>query len=223
VAVVGNSFAVQLIPLLREWYRNRPVRIILASRTECLGLSSNPVSGQRDSDPCVAWTQAVDSRLLAMPHLAAVVFASYPKSAWFLTGQRDAGRAARRDAALNVVRTLSLLKAHGIATLVVKHPPGPRASPVPECIARSRDRDDPCTLPRLPLTREDLLASVARRHPGLTGYVSLDRYFCGPRRCHTVIGGVVAYLDEQHITATFARTLAPYVGPRIDAAIRHAR
>jgi hypothetical protein len=66
----------------------------------------------------------------------------------------------------------------------------------------------------------DFLSSLARRHPGLTTFVSLDRYFCTARSCHAAIGGVVAYSDDHHISATYARTLARYVGPRLQKAMR---
>ena len=44
IAVVGNSFAGQLATTVRQWAADRPIRILLAARTGCLGLSGTPVS-----------------------------------------------------------------------------------------------------------------------------------------------------------------------------------
>jgi peptidoglycan/LPS O-acetylase OafA/YrhL len=44
---------------------------------------------------------------------------------------------------------------------------------------------------------------------------SYDPYFCGARRCHSIIGGAVVYLDEHHLTAAFSRSLGPILGGAI--------
>jgi hypothetical protein len=37
----------------------------------------------------------------------------------------------------------------------------------------------------------------------------MTRYFCDGKRCLPVIGNVMVYRDPSHITATYAKTLAP--------------
>jgi hypothetical protein len=41
--------------------------------------------------------------------------------------------------------------------------------------------------------------------------VDLTRHFCDPRRCLPVVGGVLVYRDDNHLTTLFAETLAPYL------------
>jgi len=218
VAVVGNSYATQLIPMMREW-APRNVRILLAARTDCLGLSTHPVDGQSADDPCVAWSAQVQSRLMSVRGLSLVVFVTHERSAEFLTGQADASRQAHGEARSQVLDTLRSLRATGVPSVMVKHPPGPYPSNVPECIARSAARYDPCARPRDEITTMDMLAATASRHQLVTTFVSLDRFFCDKRLCHTVIGNVVAYFDERHLSKTYARTLARYVGPRLQHAM----
>ena len=38
-------------------------------------------------------------------------------------------------------------------------------------------------------------------------------------RCPAVIGGVLIYRDGNHLTATYARSLAPMVGSELDAVL----
>ena len=122
--------------------------------------------------------QQVQSRLLSLRRLSLVVFVTHERSAEFLTGQGMPGPEARATAQTRVLDSLRRLREAGIATLVVKHPPGPYPSRVPECIALSSAAYDPCTQPREAMTRMDLLAVTASRHPRVTRFVSLDRYFC---------------------------------------------
>lgn len=37
----------------------------------------------------------------------------------------------------------------------------------------------------------------------------MTRYFCDDKRCLPAIGNVMVYRDPSHITATYAKTLAP--------------
>jgi hypothetical protein len=41
--------------------------------------------------------------------------------------------------------------------------------------------------------------------------VDLTHFFCGPRRCFPVVGGVLVFKDASHITSVFARTLGPFL------------
>ena len=212
VAVVGNSIAAELVPLLRQWAGGENLRILLAARTDCLGLVTSPIVGQATDDRCVAWSQQVQSRLLSLRRLSLVVFVTHERSAEFLTGQGMPGPEARATAQTRVLDSLRRLQDAGIATLVVEHAPGPYPSSVPECVALSSAAYDPCTQPREAMTRMDMLAATVSRHPQVTKFVSLDRYFCDEVVCHTVIGGVVVYFDNRHLTKTYARTLARHVG-----------
>ena len=56
---------------------------------------------------------------------------------------------------------------------------------------------------------------------GLPGISAMDstRYFCTATECPAVIGSVVTYFDASHMTATYARSLAPYVDTEIVAAL----
>jgi peptidoglycan/LPS O-acetylase OafA/YrhL len=222
IAIVGNSYAVRLVPLVREWTLGKHVRILLAARTDCLGLSTFPVPGQDSSDPCLGWSSQVQDRLLHVQNLSLVVFTGHPDSLKYLTGQAEPSHAALGQARRNVLDSFRLLASHGVPIAVVKPAPGTRPLHAPECVARSQASNDPCSLPRAQVTAMDFLSELARAHRKLTGFVSMDRYFCTADRCHAVVGGLVAYSDDHHISASFARTLAPYVGPALERASRRS-
>jgi hypothetical protein len=55
---------------------------------------------------------------------------------------------------------------------------------------------------------------AAKGTPGVTA-IDTTPYFCDRTFCHALIGGVVVYFDEHHLTATYAVTLARAVGPQL--------
>jgi hypothetical protein len=68
-----------------------------------------------------------------------------------------------------------------------------------------------CSIPRaLGVRAADSQVEAARRVPG-AHLIDLDDLYCSRRSCFPVIGGVVVYQDGHHLTATFARTLAPFL------------
>jgi hypothetical protein len=50
--------------------------------------------------------------------------------------------------------------------------------------------------------------------------VDMNDHICGPVTCRGVTGGVVTYCDANHLTTTYARTVAPYLEPKLVAALR---
>ena len=56
----------------------------------------------------------------------------------------------------------------------------------------------------------DAYRVAAERTPGAQE-VDLTRFLCDRTTCPVVIGGVNVYADHNHMTATYARTLAPYL------------
>jgi peptidoglycan/LPS O-acetylase OafA/YrhL len=213
VALVGNSHAWRLVPALEPYAKRHGWKLVVASRINCLGLVTTPVGSGGASPNCLAWDAAVQRDFLAM-HLDAVVFASYRYSAEFTDG---AGATPAQDAATarEVEAFWRALRARGTQPIVVQDVPGMRPRLDPQCIAQSRAHDDPCAVPAGEVVRPNLLTRLAHADPTLADYVPIDQYFCDARRCHALIGGVVVYFDDHHITTTFARSLGPYLGAAV--------
>lgn len=47
--------------------------------------------------------------------------------------------------------------------------------------------------------------------------VDLSDLYCSAQRCSPIVGGALVYRDGNHLTATYASTIAPYLGERIAA------
>jgi hypothetical protein len=65
----------------------------------------------------------------------------------------------------------------------------------------------------------DRLAQAAERIPGAV-VIRTGRFFCRGGFCPSTIGNVIVYRDTAaHITASYARTLSPYLAGALERAL----
>lgn len=219
IAVVGNSHAVRLMPALDLYGLANGWKILLMASTDCMGLTTRPVGDQNNDDACLGWSRNVQRDLLDRPDLDAVVFASHVSSDIYLAGV-DPTAADRQNASEQVVGSWSRFVSQGVTVIVTGDVPGMRPYAAPECIARSAEVDAPCSLERSSVDRPNLMSTLADQRPDLVSYVPLTQLFCDESRCYALIGGVVVYSDSHHLTTTYSRTLAGYLGSSIAAALQ---
>lgn len=109
-------------------------------------------------------------------------------------------------------KTLELLDAAGLRTVVLRDTPGPGLD-VPTCLARAQARhapDETCDAPRGSAIREDVFAATLQAASRLRGVSAIDftDYFCTPTVCPPVLGGTIVYGQPGHISDVFARSPA---------------
>ena len=51
-------------------------------------------------------------------------------------------------------------------------------------------------------------------------FVDMNDQICATAACPVTRHGVVMFTDDNHLTASFSRAMAPVLGARIDAALR---
>lgn len=94
--------------------------------------------------------------------------------------------------------------------------PGNTMQNVPDCLAEHSGQNDKCSgTPTSWKWHYPYTAAAA----GVKGVHTIDltNFFCTATTCPAVIGGVTVYFDASHMTATYARTLAPYLEQKLDA------
>jgi hypothetical protein len=183
-----------------------------------MGLIDVQISPTAPDAACRTWSAAVQRHLLGLRGLSAVIFASHRDAGLYLEGANPTPQ--QQDAAnRQILATWSAFATRGIRVIVPGDVPGMRPESDPECIAMSSATYDPCALPRSAVVQGNVMTALAREHPHLASYLSLTHYFCDAARCHGLIGGVVVYFDSHHMTATFSRSLAPYLGADLQAVL----
>jgi peptidoglycan/LPS O-acetylase OafA/YrhL len=130
-----------------------------------------------------------------------------------LDGVAAADLQARQQASFAGV--LAQLTDAGIRVVVVRDVPMPPDSVV-DCLAQNMDKIASCDGPRDARVAPDPLfdAASAMGDPLVTP-LDLNDALCDATTCWDVVGAVVVYFNQGHLTATFASTLRPYLEPVI--------
>jgi peptidoglycan/LPS O-acetylase OafA/YrhL len=87
---------------------------------------------------------------------------------------------------------------------------------VPDCLSSIHGSVQACTVSRSDALAQD---SPIRRAAALTGpgatVIDMNPLICRPTTCPPVIGNVLVYLDQHHLTETYTRTLQPYLRAKL--------
>ncbi len=128
-------------------------------------------------------------------------------------------RGSREERAAGLAEAWSQVTRQGVPVVVLRDNPQDRWDKIPErdpnfCLSEvsveeanercGRDRSEKLD------SLYDALAAATRRTPGAS-LVDLTDFYCDEEKCPVVIGGVNVYFDNNHLTVTYAKTLAPYL------------
>jgi hypothetical protein len=107
-------------------------------------------------------------------------------------------------------KTIARIQAAGLHTVLIRDTPA-SSDDVPSCVSEDIDHLASCAFP---LPREwdrNFDVRAAEGSPG-TKLIDLTAEICPSDVCRAVIGNALVYRDKSHLTATFALTLAPWIG-----------
>jgi peptidoglycan/LPS O-acetylase OafA/YrhL len=209
VVLLGDSHALQWFPALEKLAHDNRWRLVGLTRGGCM------IADVRIGRHCDAWRENTLRRIEREERPALIV----TSSATF-GGARvrtDAGRLSRgaseRPLLAGQKRTLRRLKRTGARIVAIRDQIWIDFTPA-DCVLEHRRNLDRCAFPRKRPRGRSYDARAARRVRGVT-LVDPLRVLCTRRRCPSVIGDALVYRDHYHLSATFARTLAPWLERRL--------
>jgi peptidoglycan/LPS O-acetylase OafA/YrhL len=218
VALVGDSHAQMLVDPLAEIAEREGWRLIVFSRFGCPALSTTPIDvvgrTEEDKQACAGWSARVLEQLRTRDDIDAIVFHNLSEA----YSAKEIPPSGRLEAA-TVEATWRDLIATGKRVVLVRDVPATGGRNIPTCIEASGLSEDPCTTPREEAVPEAQVVLAARAMPDDVPLIDLTDHFCDDSMCHTVIGDVIAYFDDNHMSATFALTLVPYLEPLLQEAL----
>jgi peptidoglycan/LPS O-acetylase OafA/YrhL len=207
IALVGDSHAEHLIDPLVTYAETHNWRVVVFSLSGCTGLETTddfeqPLSsGQAE---CVAWGAETQAEIMARNDIDVVLYSNRPS-----------GKVASSEHAVDV---WDEVRASGKTVLAMRNVPElPSNETAPECIEASDDSYDPCAW--TPDDDSDFMLDAAGDSSSPTPVVDISDYLCSEDRCHMVIGGLIVYFDDNHLSYTFAQSLSPYLGAAIEKAL----
>jgi peptidoglycan/LPS O-acetylase OafA/YrhL len=223
VALVGDSHARHWAPALDELARMHGWNVKTFLKGSCPA-NAAPLRTRNypEYEPsCRQWNRDIARTIAEDPLIDVVVTSGYSRN-YVIDGLGPRETSSRIEQGyVDLWRLWTTAEKEVIA---VGDVPRMRRGDIPTCVADAASRDDPCSQEsRVALTTDPMLAAVEAADDPDVVPVDLSRFFCSRGRCHAVIGGIVAYGDENHILGFFARTLAPYLYEQMRPALDPAR
>ncbi len=217
IALVGDSKAMQWLPALEEAAATRGWRVVTYGKSSC-AFSDAPAALAGAAYPqCDAWNRAVAQALAADPP-DAVVTSGVAASAWAGNGT---ARQPMVDGYASRWRTLADA---GVPVVVVGDSP---RSPddLDVCAARHPRKLTHCSFDTasavagsgLAVQRDAVTAASANADD--VRLLDLTPLICPGEQCPVVIGHVAVHRAGDHVTATYAATLAPQVAAAVEDAL----
>ncbi|WP_410055418.1 acyltransferase family protein [Phycicoccus sp. M110.8] len=212
VALLGNSHAGHWQPALDPLARERHWRLDTYLVSQCytvtipIDLKPAALSGN-----CTRWNEwAIDSIIKGRYDLVVMSNRTWQP----LRGVARADKPRVAEAAYRDV--LKRFTDAGIRVMVIRDVPS-AVTEAPDCVAQHLNDVTACDNPASKALESDPLAAASRAdRTGMVTTLDLTDRFCRAGTCHQVIGGLLAYFDHGHLTATFTRTLEPDIGAALD-------
>lgn len=192
IAVVGGSRAQHWLPALERVASAHGWQIVAITKSACLFTTSPQY------DSCDEWNRRVVDELARMR----------PDAVFTTSTRVPRGPEELWEGYLDHWRQLERV---GVPVLAMRDVPRPVVD-VPDCVEIHGRSSDRCGRPAA-FYNLDQPARVAGREdiPGNVTLLDFTEYFCPDEYCAPVIGNVIVYHDNSHLTATYARTLAPFL------------
>jgi len=224
VALVGNSHAGHWLPPLQALADRMGWTITTYLGSVCnISDAKTSFNTKRLRDNCVEFSSWVNEQVTGRYDLIITSqrqSATVPGYSWATTA------APAREGYRTTLRRWVAGGSHVVVIQDVVAPPVTTVGRIPVCLARHHR--DSCEWPLAPQVPKhansfrwmDPLADAARSlRSSRVRVVVMDDLLCPGGTCQPVIGQVVTYFDASHLTATYARTLAPALGSRIAAGL----
>lgn len=217
VAVVGDSHATAWFPALETLAKDRGWHIKTYTKSSCPVTAALRVqpgektdSNQRD---CFAWGQKVTDELVADKKITTVFAASYSTAFAFMSPDSKKLQNPAVDGFAEVWRHWMTA---GKRVVVFDDVPRTNGEYVPTCLARHQNALD-CAVPVGKAYPAGIAITNAAKAMASEGVhrINLRDQFCDKALCYPVVGSMIVYRDFSHISAEYARALAPYMAKQL--------
>lgn len=205
IVAVGDSHIQQYLAALLPFAEAHNYQITFMLKGAC------PFSTTADAMPgdpaCLAWNAAAEQEIVALNPDAVFTLAS-----------RDVRPGLTEQTPQGFIDQWKNLDKAGIPVVAVRDNPRLGFSP-PACIDAHGVTAAECRVPRSELLAPTPPYEKATDVPANVSFLDFSDYFCGRAQCRPVVGNVLVYMDDNHITATFMTTLSPIVDKAMTTAL----
>jgi peptidoglycan/LPS O-acetylase OafA/YrhL len=209
----GDSHAMQYFPALDELAEKHHWRLITLTKAECTPgeVKIRSMVADREYSQCDTWREDALQRIEdGSPSTAVVVMSGDTAyTPYGSNGEELSGDAGAAEMEAGYVASLTRIHRAGLRTVVIRDTPA-SASDVPGCVSEDLQHLESCAFARVRDRTREFDARAAKAAPD-THLIDINPEICPADLCRAVIGNALVYRDKSHLTATFARTLAPAI------------
>lgn len=197
VALVGGSHSGHWFPALEKLAEDMNFQLDVYNRDACR-FSTKDFDGKL-SESCMEWNDNLVEHLMEEP--PDVIF----------TTSTVAGSKSVPEGYVEMWQ-----KFEGISHILAVRDNPRMHEKIPQCIEENGIEE--CAIPRSYNLADEIPWENTEGIPANVTFADLSDYFCDQETCYPVIGGVIVYRDEHHLTATYAETLAEPMRPFVEKA-----
>jgi hypothetical protein len=213
VVLLGDSHAAQWFPALERAASTQHWKLVSLTKSGCPApdVTIYQRKLKRAYEECDTWRSAVLERLTGAGRPALVVAAGTRTDSVVDrgTGEVMATSASGAEWQAGWRRTLQRLSDAGVPVAVVRDTPWP-GKDMAVCVSQHESDPAACDVGIEALDEEKYDVGLASGYTGAAG-VDLSSLICDAARCPATRGKYLVYRDTNHLTATFATALAPYL------------
>ncbi|GAA2544829.1 SGNH hydrolase domain-containing protein [Winogradskya consettensis] len=215
VVLFGDSHAGMWFPALEKAALERHWKLVIVTKSACTAADGMIFSPQlkREFTECVEWRRSAWEYVRSLHPAKILLSSTYPSNELLdVPGTQDEAWVSAWQ------RSVQALSAPGTEVYFMTDTPW-QAGPVPECLSAHMNSPAACgRSPEIALAlpdRRQLVAEAVRE----AGAVVIDpvKWFCTPAFCPVIVGNVLVYRDQHHITTAYSELLAPQLGAALAA------
>jgi len=206
IVLFGDSHMAHWFPAFEEAGRQNGWKITILTKLGCPPATvSVRLDDKRVHEKCNTWRQNAIDRIVASD-ADVVVMSSYS----YRAPGKDSSSIPLSTMAAGLQTTARSFIDVGKQVVMFTDTPVPRVDVV-DCIAGNSKTLNRCHYPRNNITNSGRSQVERETIEALGGrYFDIVNLFCTDV-CPSVIGDAIVYFDDDHVTQTYAKTLAPYV------------
>jgi peptidoglycan/LPS O-acetylase OafA/YrhL len=215
VVLVGDSVAGNWFPALDKLALRYHWKLITDVHGVCTFTATMLVEPGTSTPytACHQWGASVLHDLLTSIHPNVVITSELPELG--TVSDPRVGTKAYADISVGMASYWTQLENHGISVVPIEETPTISFNP-PDCVAKYGESSAKCEEPASSAIHSDTpTVQATRLMDGKVKLVDMNQFICGPTECPSVVGNVLVYFDEHHLTSNYSRTMAPYLAPRL--------
>ncbi|HEY1652222.1 MAG TPA: acyltransferase family protein [Acidimicrobiales bacterium] len=217
IVLFGDSHAMQWFPAFDNLANQQHDALVVMTKATCPPINITVYSPDlgRSYTECNEWRAAELQRMTTLR--PAVVILGFSREYGIDDDHVIVDGPAWLSGLTDMITTIE--QDTGAKVVLMGDDPYPQQS-TPDCLSQHLDDTPACSIPkRYPfynpsgIPQEKAVAAAAG-----AGYVDTDPWFCIATTCTVIVGNMLVYRDDNHITATYASWLTPVIGAHLEVA-----